>query len=392
VSTIRIGVIGCGGISGHHLKTLQCESLKNADVRVTAFCDVNRDSALARRKEFGAGAELATTDYHELLDSGEVDAVLISTPHPFHPEAGIAAFERGIHVLLEKPVAITAADARHINEAHRRSKSVYTVHFQNRHMPMYRWVKRQIDAGLLGPLHKASILWNSAYRPQSYYDSGTWRGTWLNEGGGVMMNQCPHDLDIFCWWLGLPASVDARIWLGRCHEIEVEDEILALLKFDGGGIAVINSTTCDFPGSARWDIVGDDGSIIVDGANVKALRNETSLSSYTKNNKDIWAPPKTKPVEADFAGDKGPVATESVWLNFLAAIRGTEPLFMDGEEGAMSVELANAIIASGFLGRPVDLPVDEGLYDHVLAELRAGKSGAALSPQKRKKKAEDRRP
>lgn len=385
VGTIRVGVIGCGGIAGHHLKVLKSEALAKSDAKVTAFCDVDRERAVARRKEFGTGSELATTDYIELLDSGDMDAVAICTPHPFHPEAAIAAFERGIHVLLEKPVAITAADARHINEAHGRSKSVYTVHFQNRHTPMYRWVKRQIDAGLLGPLHKANILWNASYRPQSYYDSGTWRGTWLNEGGGVMMNQCPHDLDIFCWWLGLPKTVDARIWLGRCHEIEVEDEILALATFEGGGIAVINSTTCDYPGSARWDIVGDNGSVVVDGASVKALRNEVSLSSYTKNNKDIWAPPKTGPVEADFADCKGPVASESVWLNFLAAIRGIEPVFMDGEEGTMSVELANAIIASGFLGRPVELPVDEAMYDHVLAELRAGKSGAALSPQKRKK-------
>ena len=385
MATIRIGVIGCGGIAGHHLSVLKSEALSGADTRLTAFCDVSLEAAEKRKSESGRQDALVTADHRELLDSGKVDAVLIATPHPFHAEAAIAAFERGIHVLLEKPVAITVGEARRINAAHRRGKSVYTVHFQNRHTPRYRWVKDQIDAGVLGPLQKANIIWTNWFRPQAYYDSGTWRGSWLGEGGGVMMNQCPHDLDLFCWFLGLPKTVEARIWLGRTHDVEVEDEILALLTFDGGGLAVINASTCDYPGTGRWDLVGDRGAIAIDADAVAASRRQEPLSAYNRTTKSLWTHPPLEPVEARLPEMKH-TGSESVWLNFLAAIRGEEPLFMNGEEGAMSVELANAVVASGYLGKPVTLPLDEALYDHVLADLRAGKSGAALAPQKRKNK------
>ena len=385
MATIKIGVIGCGGISGHHLKTLRGGGLAAQDVKLTAFCDVDRERALARRKEFGDGGALATTDYVELLDGG-VDAVVVCTPHPFHPEAAIAAFERDIHVVLEKPVAVTVGQARAINAAHKKSRSVYTVHFQNRHEHRYRWVKQQIANGLVGRLHKINIVWNQCYRSQVYYDSGTWRGRWTTEGGGVTMNQCPHDLDLFTWWFGLPRKVDARMWLGRCHDIEVEDEIVALVTFEGGGIGTINATTCDWPGAMRWEILGENGAISINGEDVRAARRREPLSRYTKTTDQLWAPPEVFPVKMKPPAAGGPAGTESIWLNFLAAIRGEEPVFMDGEEGALSLELGNAIIASGFLGEPVDLPLDEALYDGVLARLRSGESGAALSRQRGKKK------
>jgi len=386
MGTIRIGVIGCGGIAGHHLKVLKSDALAGTDHKVTAFCDTVIDAAAARRSEFGAGDELVTADYLQLLDSGLVDAVVVCTPHPFHPQAAIAAFQRNIHVLLEKPVAVTAREAAAINAAHGKSKSVYTVHFQNRHEHRFRWVKEHIDKGLIGRIHKVNITWNQSYRTQAYYDSGTWRGKWSSEGGGVMMNQCPHDLDLFCWWLGLPQSVDARIWLGRCHDVEVEDEIMALLSFEGGGIGIINATTCDYPGPNRWDIVGDNGAIMINGEDVKAVRLEEGLSQFTRTTRQVWAVPPSVPVEMRLPDKPGLTASYSCWTNFLKAIRGEEPIWMDGEEGAQSVELANAIIASGFSGRPVTLPLDAGMYDKVLAELRAGKSGAALTPQRGKRK------
>jgi predicted dehydrogenase len=383
MATIRIGVIGCGGISGHHLKVLASKELAKADHKVTAFCDVDRERAAARQKEFGTGGELVTADYREVLDSGKVDVVLVCTPHPFHPEAAVAAFERGIHVLLEKPVAITVREARAINAAHRKSKTVFTVHFQNRHEARFRWVKEQIAGGLLGRLQKANITW-SPYRTQAYYNSGTWRGKWSSEGGGVMMNQCPHDLDLLVWWLGLPKRVDARIWLGHCHDVEIEDEVMALVEFAGGGTGIINAGTCDYPGPNRWDLIGENGAIQIDGETVKAVRLDEGLSHFTRNTKETWAVPPSHPVEVKLEGTDRPAGSHGCWLNFLAAIRGEEKIWMEGEEGALSLELANAIIASGYLGRPVDLPLDEALYDGVLAGLRAGKSGEALSPQKRR--------
>ena len=381
--TTRIGVIGCGGISATHLKALANETLADIPHKVTAFCDVEEEKALARRREFGDGGELVTTDYRQLLDSGSVDAVVIATPHPSHAEAAIAAFERGIHVLLEKPVAIAVSEARAINAAHARSKTVYTVHFQNRHDPRFQRVKRRIDDGLVGRLYKANITWNHWFRPQGYYDSGAWRGKWTSEGGGVMMNQCPHDLDLFTWWIGLPKTVDARIWLGRCHDIEVEDEIVAILSFAEGGIGIINSTTCECPGPWRWDIIGENGALMIDADEIAAFRRPEPLSQYTRTTKDFWSQQPLVPVEMTLPQKTPLTGSYGCWRNFLAAIRGDERIIMDGDEGALSLELANAIIASGYLGRPVDLPLDEGLYDRVLADLRAGKSGAAVSTQKR---------
>lgn len=385
-SPIRIGVIGCGGITETHLKALADKDIVDVPHMLTAFCDVDLRRAETRRREFGSPGDLVTTDYRELLDSGKVDAVLVATPHPSHARAAIAAFERGIHVLLEKPVAITVNEARAINAAHRKSKAAYTVHFQNRHDARYRWVKERIAEGLLGRLYKANVTLNHWFRPQPYYDSGTWRGKWGSEGGGVLMNQCPHDLDLFTWWLGLPETVDARIWLGRYHDIEVEDEIVAFMAFPGGGIGIMNSTPCECPGPWRWDIVGENGALIIDPDGIEALRRPMPLSVFTRTSKELWSPQKLEPVPMRLP-EKLPLAgTSGAWRNFLAAIRGDETIIMDGEEGALSVELANAVVASGFLGRPVALPLDGKLYDDVLARLRAGESGAAMTPQRGRRK------
>ncbi|MCD6404257.1 MAG: Gfo/Idh/MocA family oxidoreductase [Planctomycetes bacterium] len=384
MSSVRIGIIGCGGISGHHLESLS--ALKDADFQVTAYCDVNAEAAEARRKEFGSGGEPVFTDYVKLLESGLVDAVLISTPHPAHPDAAVAAFEHGIHVVCEKPVAVTVRDALRINEAQEKSGCVYTVHLQRRHMPKYRWIKEQIDAGLIGRVHKVNATWTDWYRSQTYYNSGTWRGTWNGEGGGVLMNQCPHDLDLFTWWLGLPESVDARIWLGHFHDVEIEDEIVANLTFEGGGIGILNASTCDAPGVTRWEILGENGGISISGDTVTAFSREKSLSDYTKNTDEMWAAPPVVPIEVNIpetvnvagAQVKCAAGTQAMWLDFLAAIRGEKQIYMDGREGVKSIELANAIIASGYLGSPVELPLDAGVYDGVLADLRAGKTGCAI--------------
>lgn len=380
MAAIRIGVVGCGGIAGHHLDVLKGDEFAGMDVVVTAYCDVNRKNALAARDKFGGGDEFVSDDCLETLDSGKVDAVLISSPHTHHAEAAIAAFERGIHVLLEKPVAITVGEARRINNAHRESSSLYTVHFQRRHTPTSRWVKKQIDSGLIGSLQKASVAWTDWYRTQKYYDRAGWRGTWSGDGGGVMMNQCPHDLDLFTWWLGLPERVNATLWLGRRHNIEVEDEVVANLAFPGGGVGIINASTCDAPGVTRWDIIGDEGAIFISDGNVRAFRHKENLGAYTQSSDEIFRPPESTEITPDLNADSRPNETIGVWTNFLRAIRGEEKLFMDGTEGVRSLELANAIIASGYLGRPVNIPLDAELYKGILANLTAGKTGAAILP------------
>lgn len=373
----KIGIIGCGGIAGHHLEVLR-DLPGELDFQVGAFCDSDLDAAKARRKEFGNGEEFVTDDCTELLESGRVDAVLVATPHPHHPEAAIAAFERGIHVLCEKPVAVTAGDAARINEAADRSGCVYTVHFQRRHVVRYRWIKEMISGGLLGRILKVNITWTDWYRPQEYYNRGTWRGKWSGEGGGVLMNQCPHDLDLFTWWLGLPETVDAKIWFGRFHDIEVEDEVAANMTFPGGGVGFLNASTCDAPGVTRWDILGDEGAIFIEGDDVRVLRRPGSFGEYTRTTDDIWAPAPVEEVAPEIDRHGGPEGTAGVWTNFIRAVGGEDEILMDGREGRDSLELANAIIASGFLGRAVSLPVDTKEYAGILSDLRSGETGGAV--------------
>src|SRR5690606_24508546 len=207
------------------------------------------------------------TDPIALMDSGEVDAVMIITPHTLHPPLTIAAFERGLHVLTEKPVAVTAGDARRMNEAHdKRPELVYAAMFQQRTNPLYREVKRLLDEGRVGRLLRVNWTVTTWLRTQAYYNSGSWRATWEGEGGGVLLNQCPHNLDMLCWLAGMPTRVVADIGVGKYHDIEVEDEVCALLRFEDGATGTFVTNTAEYPGVNRLEIVGDLGTIIAEPA------------------------------------------------------------------------------------------------------------------------------
>lgn len=357
---VRIGIIGVGGMGSAHARMLQ----EIEEVQLTAVADI--DEAVARQVGEQYGVPFFT-DYQQCIDSGLVDAVLVATPHPSHPEITIYAFDKGLHVLCEKPMAIHPLEADRMVEAAKRAGKVFSVMFQMRTERPYRLARQAVEQGVVGELMRTELV-SAWYRNQAYYDSADWRATWTGEGGGVLVNQAPHLLDMFCWLAGLPAKVSA-VTRTRLHDIEVEDEAFALLEYPNGAHGYLYTTTNEAPGTQRIEIVGDRGKIVVQNGQLSIHRLEPSLREFTRTSTDMWAGPEAHPVELEVG--EMPTGHAQITRNFARAILYGEPLLAPGEEGIWNVELASAIILSSKRGKTVSLPVDRAEYDALLQELRA---------------------
>ncbi|MEX0654967.1 MAG: Gfo/Idh/MocA family oxidoreductase [Phycisphaeraceae bacterium] len=360
---VRLGIIGCGGMAQSHMGYFD----KVPGLTFTAIADPDA-STLER---LGPQYEVKTyADGYDLINSGEVDAILIATPHYFHPPYAIAAFEKGLHVLTEKPVAVTAKAAQEAIDAHKKHPElVYCGMFQQRVSPIWREVKRLMDAGEVGELMRVSWTIQSWFRTQSYYDSGGWRATWSGEGGGVLINQCPHNLDLFCWFVGQPKRVTAaQVSLGKYHHIEVEDEVNALLEFDNGATGTFVTSTAEASGINRLEIVGDNGTIIAEpGQPVRFLRNGTPVREFLATSPQRFGtPPKTT---LDIKPGGQDLNHRAITENFINAIRHGEKLIAPAAEGIQGLELGNAMLMAGLKQRPVDLPTDRDAFDALIQDL-----------------------
>jgi len=361
VSELRIGIIGLGGMGQNHAGKLTGGEIKRC--RLTAVCDVN-ESSLAKfdgLKRF--------TDSHEMIISGEVDAVLIATPHYFHTEAGIDALENGLHVLVEKPISVHKADAERLTAAHRNEDQVFAAMFNQRTNPCYRKIKQLIDGGELGEIARVNWIVTDWYRTDAYYAGGGWRATWKGEGGGVLLNQCPHQLDLLQWLCGMPARVHGFCGLGRWHDIEVEDQVTAYLEYDNGAGGVFVTTTGEAPGTNRLEIAGEMGKVVVEGGKLAFIRNEKSAIECSRTAVLGFARPEVWNIDIPVEGSGGQHA--EIMQNFVdAALDGT-PLIAPAEEGIKSVELANAILYSSLKSKTVELPLDGAEYEKELQRLIA---------------------
>ena len=359
---VRIGIIGIGVMGRHHMKTF-------ADIdgaTFTAAADPNPD---ARQLAADTCGVKVFDDGVKMMDSGEVDAVLISTPHYFHPPLAIAAFERGLHVLTEKPIAVTAKAAQEmIDAADQHPELVFGAMFQMRVSPQWREVKRLIDAGAIGRFHRVAWTVTAWFRSQAYYDSGGWRATWAGEGGGVLLNQCPHNLDLFQWFVGLPHRVTANLGLGKYHNIEVEDEVNALLEFDNGATGIWVSSTAEAPGVNRLEIVGDDATIIAEaGQPLTLLRNHQPTLEYSRTTRQKFgAAPHDRHVITPGGKDPGHAG---ITRNFVNAILHGEELIAPAREGIRGLELGNAMLMSGIKNTAINIPTDRDAYDNMIREL-----------------------
>jgi predicted dehydrogenase len=358
---VRLGIVGVGGMGTGHARLFMNNSIPKA--RLVAVCDLNP----ARFDDFPDLAHF--TDANELIASGTVDAVLIATPHYAHTTVGRAALAAGLHVLVEKPISVHKADCERLIAAHTGRRQVFAAMFNQRTNPHYRKVKQLIDEGELGALTRVNWIITNWFRSQSYYDSGGWRATWGGEGGGVLLNQCPHQLDLIQWLCGMPARVRAFCGIGKYHRIEVEDEVTAYLEYANGATGVFVTSTGEAPGTDRLEIVGSRGKVIVENGGVRFTRNEVPTDVWCATTRERFGTPPVWHVEIPIKGNGG--QHQEVLQNFIDAIVDRVPLIAPAREGIRSVELGNAMLLSALTGKTIDLPLNARVFERRLKKLIA---------------------
>ena len=247
---VKLGIVGLGNMGKVHVRHVM--DLPNTDL--VAVCETNGDKLQAANV---AASVPSFNDYQQMLDSVAIDGVIIATPHYEHPDMSIAAFERGIHVLVEKPIAVHVNEARRMIDAYHTFRRqmpdlVFAAMFMQRTWGHWRVIKSMIDQSELGKLIRCSWIITDWFRTQYYYDSGDWRATWSGEGGGVLMNQCPHNLDLYQWLVGVPSRIHGFASFGKHHHIEVEDEVTAYLEHEDGLVGHFITTTVNRPGLIGW--------------------------------------------------------------------------------------------------------------------------------------------
>jgi predicted dehydrogenase len=359
---VRIGVIGLGIQGSYHMALFGEGKIKRAEV--TAVCDIEpaRLAPYAHLKTF--------TSSEALIRSGAVDAVLIATPHYDHTTIGIDALQHGLHVLVEKPISVHVADAQRLIAAHTDPRLVFAAMFNQRTDPKYIKTRRLIASGELGEIRRVQWTITDWFRPEAYYASGGWRATWRGEGGGVLLNQCPHNLDLLQWICGMPVKMLAFCRFGKYHDIEVEDDVTAYFEYPNGATGVFITTTGEAPGTNRLEIAGDRGKVVLEGGKITFTRTEMPVREFSRVNKATFGRPDVWHIEIPAPAGNGPQHA-GITQNFVDAILDAAPLIAQAEEGIHSLELANAMLYSTFLGRAVDLPLDAAGYEAQLKQLIA---------------------
>lgn len=364
----RIAVVGAGNMGSQHLKDLSSMD----GVELVAVCDTDPGRARAACEAYRVPA---FADSSGLFDSGLVEGIVIATPHYFHPSIAAEAFSRGIHVLSEKPIAVHLRDAAAMVAAFEESRKahpslVFAAMFQQRTQANWMKVKELLGSGALGKIVRATWIITDWFRTQAYYDSGGWRATWKGEGGGVLMNQCPHNLDLFQWFFGMPSRVTAFASLGKYHDIEVEDEVTAYLEYANGMVGHFITSTGESPGTNRLEIVGEMGRLVCEGGKLHYARNSRSMLAHLREAKGAW---EALPYGLEDIEAPGPMSGNHriVLEDFAGAIREGRPPRIDGREGRAMVELDNGIMLSALEGRSLDLPLAPGAFEARLDALCA---------------------
>lgn len=356
---IRIGIIGVGNIGSAHAAALSRGDVQGAVLG--ALCD-NNPKRLAEMHALYPDAPFFS-DAEEMMKSGLVDAVIVSTPHYFHPPLAEKAFSLGLHVLTEKPAGVTALSVRKMMDTARESGKVFGVMFNQRSNNLFRKAKEIVSAGELGELKRAVWIITNWYRKQSYYDSGSWRATWSGEGGGVLINQAPHNLDILQWIFGMPCSVYAKCDEGKYHNIEVEDDVTLMARYRNGATAVFITTTGDFPGTNRLEITGSKGKLVIENGKLTYTKLAIDEREYCFSADSVQNGITTE----EFFDEKknGHVA---ILNNFTAHILRGEELIAPGYEAIHELTLSNAAYLSAWEGKEIALPMDDELFAEKLCE------------------------
>jgi predicted dehydrogenase len=366
--SIKIGLIGMGVMGSQHANDIY--ELENTTL--AAICDIDRSRADRYAGQYGVPAFY---DHREMLQKVELDAVLVATPHYDHPAISINALECGIHVLTEKPVAVHVKAAHEMIATYQAAREnypnlVFAVMFQQRTYGYWKKIKALIDDGELGRLVRTTWIITDWFRTQSYYDNGGWRATWKGEGGGVLLNQCPHNLDLYQWFVGMPQKVAGFASIGKYHNIEVEDDVTGYLEYKNGMVGHIITSTAESPGTNRLEIVGEKGKLIFENDKLIFHRNRYSTFKQIAESQSGYETVENWVIDVPYQ-HHGESGHRRITENFANAILQGEALVAPAVEGIHSLTLGNAIMLSSFLGHPIEMPFDGEAYAAKLQDLIA---------------------
>ncbi len=359
MENVRLGIVGLGNMGKAHLHNIRTGKVPG--LRVTALCE-----SVGTLPELLEG-EHPFTDVSQMIRSGRIDAILICTPHFSHTTIGIEALQHGLHVLVEKPISVHKADCERLIAAHTDKSKIFAAMFNMRTNATFKKVKDLIDSGELGQVRRIHWEVTNWFRTNYYYATGGWRGTWKGEGGGVLMNQCPHNLDLFQWMFGMPQSVRGFCQFGRYHQVEVEDNVTAYMAWENGTTATFVTSTGEAPGANRLEIAAENGRLTVtDGTKIHFQRNRQPMGKFCMEAEAAFAMPESWSMEIPVEASGGQHV--EILQNFTNAILKGEKLLSPAEQGIHSVELANAILLSTWQDKTIELPMSSADYEGLLIE------------------------
>lgn len=358
VDKVRVGIIGLGNMGIKYAKAISNGEVKGAVL--AAICIRNSERFEWVKQTFGDKVQLYSNE-EDFFEQADMDGVLIATPHYDHPEMAMKAFKNGLHVLCEKPAGVYTKNVRDMNDVAEKSGKVFSMMFNQRTNPLYQKVRELIRSGELGEIKRTNWTITDWYRTQSYYDSVAWRGTWAGDGGGVMLNQSPHQLDLWQWITGMmPVRVRAFCGFGKYRDIEVEDDVTTYVEYENGATGIFVTSTGEAPGTNRFEIVGDQGKIIVEDNKITFWRLLQPESEFNLENTVSSGRPEYRKINVPFTGE----ATQHVGImnNWIDAIINGVDLLAPGKEGIKSLTISNAVYLSSWIDGWVEIPIDEDLY------------------------------
>ena len=356
---IKLGIIGFGNMGTGHTSNIMGGNCP--EVELVAICDKNPDRCEFGKNKYPDANITYFTDAIEMLDSGLINACLVAVPHYDHAKYSMECMKRGIHVMCEKPAGVYTRQVREmIAESEKHPEVVFGMMFNQRTNPVYRKMHELVHSGKYGEIRRTNWLITNWYRSQAYYNSSDWRATWAGEGGGVLLNQCPHQLDLWQWICGMPVKVQSKIKYGKWHDIEVDDDVTTFVEYENGATGVFITTTGDGKGSNRFEVQMDGAKLVVEDDKLTVTEFEMKESEFTKTNTEVFGMVKTHNLEVEIE-DKNPqhIGVINAWAGKI--LHGT-PLIAEGAEGLKGVILSNAMHLSDFLGKEVEIPFDEDLY------------------------------
>jgi len=356
---VRFGIVGCGNMGTGHSKHFREGTVKNGVL--TAVCDINPKKLTGFKDRFGDSIAYFDTA-EEMFKSGLCDCVIICTPHYSHTDLAISAMDHDLNCIVEKPAGVYTLQVKEMLARAEKSDKILGIMFNQRTNPAFKTMKKMIAEGKIGEIKRTNWIITDWYRTQYYYDTGAWRATWAGEGGGVLYNQAPHQLDLFQWIIGMqPSKVHAFCHYGKWHDIEVEDDVTCYVEYPNGATGVFITTTADAPGTNRFEVTGTLGTLIFENNKLYYKQLTKDERVYCKEATSGFTPPEVLPtVEVELDADNPQHL--GILNNIANAILGLEPVYAPAKDGLAGVQLANAMHLSSWLGESVTLPINDELF------------------------------